>query len=434
LNPPSFIQELMNFISASPTPFHAVENMANVLEKNGFECIHEGDEWDSALTSGSGKGRYYVKRNDSSICAFNLTGEKLADVGVRVIGTHTDSPCLKVKPRPEIVQKGYLQLGVEVYGGALLGPWYDRDLSLAGRVSFESENDVLKNALVNFEIPLAVIPSLAIHLDREANTSKNINPQTDITPILLQSNSDTFTFIDLLHNQIIKQYPDMVVNTIHDYEMSFYDTQKPAVVGLNQEFITSARLDNLLSCFVGLQSLINSATKPGVLVCNDHEEVGSGSMSGAQGTLLRSILERLCPSEAGFAQMINHSFLASVDNAHGVHPNYIAKHDDGHGPLLNNGPVIKLNSSQRYATNSITSALFKRSCARAGVPVQSYVTRNDMACGTTLGPITAAKLGIKAVDVGMPTFAMHSIRELAGVKDCTYMYSALHDLLATEVV
>ena len=208
-----------------------------------------------------------------------------------------------------------------------------------------------------------------------------------------------------------------------DYELSFYDMQPPAVIGLHDDFIASARLDNLLSCYTGLVALLdNKSTQNTLLVCNDHEEVGSMSAAGAQGTFLKSVLERICDNDEDVSRMIANSVMISADNAHGVHPNYADKHDANHGPVLNEGPVIKVNANQRYASNSETAALFRYLCELADVPVQSFVVRSDMACGSTIGPITASELGVKTVDVGVPTFAMHSIRELAGRWDAYYLY------------
>ncbi len=346
-------------------------------------------------------------------------------------GAHTDSPCLRVKPEPEIVNKTYLQLGVEVYGGALLNPWFDRDLSLAGRVSYLSKDKTIKNVIIDFEIPIAVIPSLAIHFDRQANKERAINEQTDLPPILLQvSNEEKPDFREILLQQLKKQYPNIEAESVLEYELSFYDTQPPGYVGINKDFIASARLDNLLSCYTCLMSLTEADKNAScLLVCNDHEEVGSVSTSGAQGPFLESVLKRLCPSPEDLGRTIDRSVMVSADNAHGMHPNYANKFDDNHGPVLNQGPVIKINARQRYASDSHTAALFRYICQKIQVPVQTFVMRSDMACGSTIGPITAARIGIKTVDVGVPTFAMHSVRELAGAKDGFYLYKVLKAFL-----
>ena len=422
-----FNDDLLHFLAAACTPFHAVQEMARRLDESGFTVLHEADNWDLAA------GSYYTVRNGSSIVAFTVTDQDLVTDGFRMIGAHTDSPCLKVKPQPEVRTKGYFQLGVEVYGGALLNPWFDRDLSLAGRVNFKDSQGAICSALVDFKQPIATVPSLAIHLDREANKGRTVNPQTDIVPLLMIDPKETADFRQLLQQQVEKEHPGSQVQQVLDYEMSFYDTQAPALVGLKQDFIASARLDNLLSCYIGLQALISSDNKNTVLVCSDHEEVGSQSAVGAQGPMLKSILLRLLNSEAEFSRVMSRSMMISADNAHGIHPNFADKHDDNHGPLLNAGVVIKTNANQRYATNSNTSSLFKSWCEKAGEPVQSFVVRTDMACGSTIGPITASELGVETLDIGVPTFAMHSIRELAGSRDAYGLYQILLEYLKADV-
>ena len=416
----TFNEDLLAFLDASPTPFHAVSEMAKRLHVAGFKPLLEADHWQ--LTPGE---RYYVVRNGSSIVAFNYTGQGVVEEGFRLVGAHTDSPCLRVKPNPEIHKNGYFQLGVEVYGGALLNPWFDRDLSLAGRVSYRDSSGAVKSALINFERPIAVIPSLAIHLDREANKKRAVNPQKDIPPVVMIA-KDKQDFKALLAEQLRLEKSAVDVEKILDYELSFYDTQAAAEVGLNKDFITSARLDNLLSCYIGLQALLSAQEQSSVLVCNDHEEVGSVSAVGAQGPMLKSILQRIVGSDDELTRALQRSMMISADNAHGVHPNFADKHDASHGPLLNSGPVIKVNANQRYATNSETSALFQHMADIAKEPVQTFVVRSDMACGSTIGPITAAEMGVNTLDVGVPTFAMHSVRELAGYKDAFALYRILN--------
>ena len=422
----SFNDELLAFLGRATSPFHAVREMTRLLDAAGFSELRDDQDW--SVEPGRG---YYLTRNDSSLIAFRMGSEQGPDQGVRMVGAHTDSPCLMVKPKPEKSDKGYQQLGVEVYGGALLNPWFDRDLSLAGRVSFVNAAGDLCKALVDFREPVAVIPSLAIHLDREVNQNRSINPQTDIVPVL--SMAEKMDFRELLAKRLVEEHSGIELDSVLDYELCFYDTQPPARVGLDGEFIASARLDNLLSCFAGLKALLESeggATR--LLVCNDHEEVGSTSAAGAQGPMLRSVLERLAAGPGAYARLIERSMMISADNAHGVHPNFAARHDDNHGPLLNQGPVIKVNANQRYASNSETAALFRQVCRELDVPVQSFVVRTDMACGSTIGPITAGELGVRTLDVGAPQFAMHSIRELAGVRDAWYLSRVMSRFMGWE--
>jgi aspartyl aminopeptidase len=414
-----FNSGLLDFLSRATSPFHAVREMGSRLQEAGYIQLMEADDW-----SLQASGKYYVIRNDSTVLAFKLGRDHGPSQGLRMVGAHTDSPCLMVKPNPEKSSQGYGQLGVEVYGGALLNPWFDRDLSLAGRVSFLDKSGVLRKQLVDFREPIAVIPSLAIHLDREVNKKRSINPQTDILPIL--HTGDVLNIRELLAAQLQKEHAGLAVASVLDYELCFYDSQPPRLVGLNQEFIASARLDNLLSCYAGLQALLASGdTYSSLLICNDHEEVGSQSAAGAQGPMLRSVLERLSGDAGSYAAMVDRSLMISTDNAHGVHPNFASRHDENHGPILNQGPVIKVNANQRYASNSETSALFRQLCTELDIPVQSFVVRTDMACGSTIGPITAGETGVRTIDVGAPQFAMHSIRELAGSKDGCYLSQVL---------
>ncbi len=426
----AFNAGLKSFLDSAPTPFHAVLSMAERLRMAGFTELNEADEW--ILEAGQG---YYICRNGSSIIAWRQPiAEASVSKGWRLVGAHTDSPCLKVKPNPELHRKGYFQLGVEVYGGVLLNPWFDRDLSLAGRVSYRDAKGRICNELVDFVKPVAVLPSLAIHLDREANNTRSINAQTYL-PVVIGQTTEKPDFRALLKQRLESQGV-AEVETVLDYELCFYDTQGAASVGLNEEFLASARLDNLLSCYIGLQALIDTdeADAGTVLVCNDHEEVGSMSACGAQGPMLSQWLERVLPDVDQRNRSLARSMLISADNAHGVHPNFSDRHDDNHGPLLNAGPVIKINANQRYATNSETSALFRHLAEQAEVPVQSFVVRTDMACGSTIGPITAAELGVKTLDIGVPQFGMHSIRELAGSQDAHGLYKVLQRFMQTDQV
>jgi len=417
---------LMQFVQASPTPYHAVASLSAELDAVGFTRLEENARWQLERNRG-----YYVTRMGSSIVAFRTGDKDLSTTGINMVGAHTDSPCLKVKPLPEIIRQKYIQLGVEVYGGVLLNPWFDRDLSMAGRVDYRGKDGKLAYSLVDFKKAVAVIPSLAIHLDREANEKRAINAQTYLPPVLSQSSADNkFVFKDLLQQFLVDEQ-GLDVDKVHAYDIRFYDVQPPALVGMEDEFITSARLDNLLSCYIGLQSLLaSSGEDASLLICTDHEEVGSVSAPGAKGPFLESVVDRIAESFAPASSeakrhVLDNSTFYSVDNAHGIHPNFADKHDDKHGPLLNQGPVIKINGNQRYATSSETSAAFRQLCEDNAIPVQAFVVRNDMGCGSTIGPIVAGELGVKTLDIGVPTFAMHSIREMAGSKDTLYLASAL---------
>jgi aspartyl aminopeptidase len=428
VNKQDFNAGLLKFLDSSPSPFHATAKMAERFVVAGFELLDESDDWNIE----SGKS-YVVTRNDSSIIAFRTGNTSATQQGWRMIGAHTDSPCLKVKPQPDINSKGICQLAVEVYGGALLAPWFDRDLSLAGRVTFEMQaggESRLESRLVNFPSAIATIPSLAIHLDRTANESRTINRQKEMNLVL---GTGAKPFKQLLSDQLQDQYGDLGEIKVLDWEIYTYDLQPAAMIGLNQEYIVSARLDNLLSCYIGMEALLAAdSSQPSLLVCSDHEEVGSQSQCGAQGPFLRDVLERVYLADSAVkgkgshvAQTLSRSMMISADNAHGIHPNYVDKHEGNHGPELNAGPAIKINASQRYATNSESAATFRMLAGQVDVPVQAFVSRNDMACGSTIGPITSGELGVCSLDIGCPQWGMHSVRETAGADDGLSLFKVL---------
>ncbi len=414
MNKQDFNEGLLGFLDAAPTPFHATKNMSMMLENAGFVRLLEEHKWE--LEEGA---KYYVIRNDSSLIAF--TYPKASNY--TMVGCHTDSPNLKLKPNPVIKEHGVVKFAVEPYGGLLLNPWFDRDLSLAGKVSYLNAQDEIQETLIDVQKSIAIIPSLAIHLDDKANKDRTVNKQTDISPIL--STNDDFDFEDFIRWQLEKnEIRD--VKELYASELSLYATQKASYVGLRDDFIASARLDNLLSCYVGLLSLCSvDADTPMLLVASDHEEVGSASSSGAAGSFLENTLKRMYPDYDAYMHMIRTSMMISADNAHAIHPNYPDKHDKNHSPYINKGVVIKVNSNQRYASNTTSISKFMHVAKSVGEPYQQFVTRSDMGCGSTIGPITATRLGIETLDVGLPTYAMHSIRELAGVDDAYSLYKIL---------
>nr|WP_298414491.1 M18 family aminopeptidase [uncultured Halomonas sp.] len=426
------LKRLLTFLQRSPTPWHATQNMLERFERAGFRRLHETEAWD--VKAGE---RVVVTRNGSSIIALQLPDEPLTTL--RMIGAHTDSPGLRLKPNAAITTSDWLQLGVEVYGGALLAPWFDRDLALAGRVQVRDDRGRLKSLLLDTKHAVAMIPSLAIHLDRDVNSGRPINPQTQMAPVLCQGSGKSKAFEPLLQKWLKEQHA-LDDAEVLGFELCLYDTQPPALVGINNELIASARLDNLLSCFIGMEALLESDGAQGaVLVANDHEEVGSASAIGAQGPFLQDVLRRIVEqlgdnSEQAWSRLIQSSCMISCDNAHGLHPNFSDKHDAAHGPLLNGGPVIKVNANQRYATTSETAALFRDVCRNAQVPTQTFVTRADMGCGSTIGPITATELGVPTLDVGVAQWAMHSIRETAGSQDVVHLIRALTTFLDRRVL
>jgi len=410
-----FNNGLLGFLDASPTPFHATQNMAGMFENAGFIKLDEVEKWN--LEEGK---KYYVTRNDSSVIAFTYPK---TDKQYLMVGSHTDSPNLKLKPNPVIKEHGVVKFGVESYGGLLLNPWFDRDLSLAGRVNYLTHQGELESKLINIEKKIAIIPSLAIHLDSKANKDRTVNKQTDLCPIL--TTNDDFEF-DMFLRWQLESLGILNVKDIYASELSFYDTQKASYVGLHDDFIASARLDNLLSCYVGMLGIYSiDENKPMLFIASDHEEVGSDSTSGAAGTFLENTLRRMFSNYEEYVKMTRTSLMISADNAHAVHPNFSTKHDSNHAPYINKGVVIKVNANQRYASNSETISLFMKVAGELNEPLQQFVTRSDMGCGSTIGPITATKIGINTLDVGLPTYAMHSIRELAGYDDAYSLYKIL---------
>ena len=414
------VDELLTFLREAVTPFHAVQAMSRRLADAGFEAVESFDP--DTMVPGRG---YFMTRQGSSLIALRA-GQGEPAQGLRLVGAHTDSPNLSVKPNPVVGRGGCVQLGVDVYGGALLNPWFDRDLALAGRVTVLNAQGQLESVLFDSGTAVAVVPSLAIHLDREANKQRSINPQKDVVPLVMLGHPDTLDFKVWLAKQLVEQDSSREGLRVMDFELSLYDTQSPGLVGMDQSFIASARLDNLLSCYAGLAALIEETDADwSMLVATDHEEVGSASTVGAQGPMLMDALTALTPAPQGNQSLRNQSWMLSVDNAHAVHPNYAEKHDDQHSPHLGGGPVIKINRNQRYATDSEGAARLRLLAERAEVDVQAFVMRADLACGSTIGPITATETGIPTTDLGVPTLAMHSIRELACVQDIPQLIALL---------
>ena len=415
-----FVDRLTNFLDRSPTPWHAVANIAEHLERSGFIRLDERAAWCLEASA-----TYFVVRSDGALVAWR---QPVDVVGWTIFGAHTDSPNLRVRPDPVLKKYGYFQLGLEVYGGVLLSTWFDRDLSLAGRVAIANEGAVLTE-LVDFERPVGIIPNLAIHLDRDANKGRKINPQDELPLIISRAEKDAeMDFSEIIARELGRSAAD-----ISAFEICAYPIEESQVIGLEGEFLASARLDNLLSCFIVSEALTqNDAAEGTMIVLNDHEEIGSVSTGGADGPFLESILRRATIS-SDFERVRVNSLMISIDNAHGVHPNYAAKHDESHRPLLNEGPVVKVNANHRYATTAITQGLIEQAAQRADVSLQYFSGRADLGCGSTIGPLTAGRLGIDTIDLGCAQFAMHSARETCGTKDPELMLKLLTQLTKRDL-
>jgi len=429
--------ELISFIHSTPTPFHLVTESEGLLTKAGFTRLDEKDLWAANKLVVPG-GKYFYHRNLSTIVAFTVGSLYQAGGEFKVIGAHTDSPVLKVKPVSAKSAYGYVQVGVECYGGGLWHTWFDRDLTLAGCVVVGEKDGGFVRRLVNIKRPVLRVPSLCIHLQStEERAAFKPNKETHLQPILamvednLNGEQDKSSKDKTRHcSQLLSllcQELNCEPEQILDLELTLCDTQPGAVWGVGEEFLSSPRLDNQVHCYTGLTALLDHSkdisqdTGVSMLVCFDHEEIGSDSAQGAGSPIMAEAISRVVgcfdTSDEMLKVTIRKSFLISADVAHALHPNYPDKHDKNHQPLLNKGTVIKTNQNQRYATNAETGFILRELARRGDVPIQEFVVRNDCPCGSTIGPIISAKIGIRTVDLGVPSLSMHSIRETMGVLD-----------------
>lgn len=422
-------QDLLGFLDASPTPWHAVATAAARLDAAGFRRLDEADRW--RLQPG---GRYYATRGGAALIAFTLGEAALAESGYRIVGAHTDSPALRLKPRPALAGEGLLRLAVEIYGGPILATYTDRDLGLAGRVVVRCTEGTATR-LVRFDRALLRLPNLAIHMNREVNEQGlKLHKQNEL-PLILGLAADQQAaearLAGLLAEAAAAEPSDLL-----GWELLAYDLQSATFWGLDDAFIASGRLDNLASCHAALVALEAAAAPAAtaVVALFDHEEVGSESAVGAGGSFIGDVLARIA-LQAGLddedrRRALARSFFVSADMAHAYQPNFPAAYEPGHKVMVNGGPVIKHNANQRYTTGAETAARFMALCERAAVPCQQYAHRADLGCGSTIGPMVAAGLGVASVDVGSPLWAMHSLRESSGALDQAYMIAALGALFS----
>lgn len=423
--------ELIDFLYDSPSACHGVKATQKILDENGFIEIKEADKWDLQA-----KGKYYVIKNDSALIAFEVGTGDIEETGFRLIGAHTDVPGFRIKPNPQMISEGkYVKLNTEVYGGPILHTWFDRPLSIAGKVSLKGASPLKpETRLVNINKPLLIIPSLAIHMNREVNEGFKINRQVDTLPLLGLIN-DKLEKEDYLMN-ILAEELQVNKEDILNFELGLYEYEKGMLIGMNEELISSGRFDDLWMVYAGIRALVdsreNEATK--VMICIDNEEIGSLTAEGANSTLLNNILERITlglgKDREGYYRTLANSIMISADLAHAVHPNLGDKHDPTNRPVLEGGPVLKIAASGSYSTDSFNGAVFAGVCEAAGVPFQKFVNRSDVRGGTTIGPVTAANLTIPVIDMGAPVLGMHSIRELASVKDNYYTVKAFTEFFS----
>ncbi len=429
--------DLISFVNAAPSPWHAVQETVRRLDAHGYRQLHEGDTW--SVCKGD---RVYVVRGGATIAALEL-GDSPPDVtGFRLVGAHTDSPNLRLKPNATVKRHGQIQVAVEVYGGVLLHTWLDRDLGLAGRVWVRTPSGI-EARLARCDEPMMRVPSLAIHLNRQVNTDGLVlNPQTQMVPLLaLDQPAGAFELNRFLADAVRREHESLTSAEVLAHDLCAFEVVPAARGGTAREFVFAGRLDNLASCHAGVVALLRAAPAPhrtrGVFLF-DHEECGSQSAQGAQGSFLRDVLGRICEAFPGASKdalprAMHRSFFVSADMAHALHPNFSDKHEPGHQPMLGGGPVVKSNVNQRYGTDGEGQARFEAWCGEAGVPSQRFVTRTDLGCGSTIGPITAANLGIRVVDVGSPMLSMHSCREMCGAADVASMVAALGRSFSSEV-
>lgn len=423
MNSKQFAKNLVDFIYESPTAFHAIETSEELLKVNGFKKLEATEKWN--IEKG---GKYYTTKNSSAIVAFTVNTDDLTKDGFRMIGSHSDSPSFRVKPNPEMeVEKTYLKLNTECYGGPILNTWLDRPLAIAGRVILKGDN-ILKpvETLVNINRPVCIIPNLAIHMNRSINEGVALNKQKDMLPFvgLLNETLEKDNFLlNTVANELGRKSEEIL-----DFDLFLYEYEKGSLIGVNEELISSGRLDNLAMSHASLHALINAEAKSGVnmTVVFDNEEVGSSTKQGADSNMLINILERisLCLGQdrEDFLRSLYSSFMISADLAHAVHPNVTEKHDPTNRPVMGRGPVIKINANQAYTSDSYSISIYKTICKEAGVNYQEFVNRSDERGGSTIGPISSTHIDIPSVDVGSPILAMHSIRELGCVEDHMDIY------------
>ncbi len=409
--------DLRAFVDASPSPSHAAAEIARRLVEGGFRRLAETDVWDLS----PGDAVFTVR--GASVVAVRVGSDPVAEAGLRIIGAHTDSPTFRVRPRHDLRQAGYKLVGVEPYGGGLWHTWLDRELTVAGRLALRGGSTVLA------KLPGAPLrlPSLAIHLDRSVREGLTLDPQRHLQPVWGSELSTEPGLLEALASSAGVSAADVV-----GHDLVLADTQPAARAGADGTWVAAPRLDDLACCHSGLTAMLRVSAETRhtqVLVCNDHEEVGSGSASGARGSFLEDVVSRLAEGPQGFARTIAASKLVSADMAHAVHPTRPERHEPSHQPVLGGGPVLKLNANQAYATDAVSGGWFTERCQDAGVPVQHFVSRADLPCGSTIGPLTATRLGLSTVDVGAPQLAMHSARELCSALDVPHMVAAFTSCL-----
>lgn len=421
-------QELVSFIQKSPTAFHAVENIRNILKDNGYEELLEGQAWN--IKAGH---KYFVTRNNSSIIALNI-GTKLDQYSFNVAASHSDSPTFKLKENAEIeVRNQYVQLNTEGYGGMICSTWFDRPLSIAGRVMVKQDNRFITK-LINIDKDLVLIPSVAIHMNRTVNEGYAFNKQVDMLPLFGGSETSTGDLKAMLAKEL-----NVSIEDIYGTDLYLYNRNQASIWGANDEFISCPQLDDLQCAYTSLQGFLKGSNEQSINVfaCFDNEEVGSGTKQGAGSTFLYDTLHRinlsLNKTEEDYYRALASSFMLSADNAHAVHPNHPSKTDVNNCVYMNEGVVVKAHAGQKYTSDAVSIAIFKGLCEKVNVPIQFFANRSDVAGGSTLGNIAMAQVSMNSVDIGLPQLAMHSCYETAGVKDTYYMIQVMEEFFNSHI-
>ena len=418
------VSNLINFIDQSPSMFHAASSIINALIPHGFVALNPKEAWQLEVG-----GKYYVTMNDSSVFAFCIHSDAVGAEGFRIVGAHTDVPGFRIKPHAQMSNDTYVKLNTEVYGGPILNTWLDRPLSVAGRVALKSDNVLFPTIqLVDLEKPIMIIPNLAIHMNRQVNDGVKLNTQKETLPILSYMNENIPS--DMLLEAVATKL-GVATDAILDMDLFLYPVEKGVLVGMNEEFISTARLDDLSMVYSGIEALTSSTSSTGVtlLACFDNEEVGSRTKQGADSPFLSNLLERIVlslgkPREDLFRAIAN-SFMISADVAHLLHPNYPEKSDPTNKVLPGNGPAIKLSANCSYTTDSDSFGVFANLCQSNAIPYQVFVNRSDERGGSTIGPVSASHLAMRSVDIGTPMLSMHSARELMASADFIHTTAAM---------
>ena len=418
----SFAREVIEFIDESPSSYHVVKNCSDILDENGFERIMPREKWE--LKKG---GKYFFKKSSSTIIAFTVGENFDAGKGFKIFGAHTDSPCFRIKPNPEMVTENIVRLNTEIYGGPILSTWFDRPLSIAGRVIVKGENPFFpKTVKIKIDEPLLTIPNLAIHQNREVNNGVKIDKQNDVLPVisLINHNFEKEGYLE----RIILEKTGIKKEDIIDFDLYLYATEKGCLLGANEEFISSPKIDNLASVYTGLIGLVEAEenkNRINIFVAFDNEEIGSATKQGADSNYLLNTLERISLSlgldRSEFLQMLESSYILSADAAHAAHPAHLGKTDPTNRGRINEGVSIKISAKQKYTSDGYSIAVIRQLIEGTDIKIQPFVNESNELGGSTIGPLSSTHLDIDGVDLGVPMFAMHSVRELCGIFDVFYL-------------